>query len=216
MQTIHIDSLDELPHAAAAVINALEGRSVVVFRGEMGAGKTTLIREIVARLGADDTVTSPTFAIVNQYTTHEGKNIDQPARRGLRLRLRRIFLLRESLSGRMAREDRRAAARRGDDRADRRRRRRRAHDRNRLTPDSAQYPCIVLLNTDFPPSGSSRRDHPAHGCNRECVIQPGSNDRLPKRISGVVSFPTPQRETERSREPAGQIRLATLYHPCSK
>ena len=55
MQTIHIDSLDELPHAAAAVINALEGRSVVVFRGEMGAGKTTLIREIVARLGADDT-----------------------------------------------------------------------------------------------------------------------------------------------------------------
>lgn len=39
MQTIHIDSLDELPHAAAAVINALEGRSVVVFRGEMGAGQ---------------------------------------------------------------------------------------------------------------------------------------------------------------------------------
>ena len=67
--------MDELPHAAAAVINALEGRSVVVFRGEMGAGKTTLIREIVARLGADDTVTSPTFAIVNQYTTREGKNI---------------------------------------------------------------------------------------------------------------------------------------------
>ena len=78
MQTIHIDSLDELPHAAAAVINALEGRSVVVFRGEMGAGKTTLIREIVARLGADDTVTSPTFAIVNQYTTREGKNISTP------------------------------------------------------------------------------------------------------------------------------------------
>ena len=83
MQTIHIDSLDELPHAAAAVINALEGRSVVVFRGEMGAGKTTVgrklarltEREIVARLGADDTVTSPTFAIVNQYTTREGKNI---------------------------------------------------------------------------------------------------------------------------------------------
>ena len=45
MQTINIDSLDELPHAAAAVINALEGRSVVVFRGEMGAGKTTLIRD---------------------------------------------------------------------------------------------------------------------------------------------------------------------------
>ena len=49
MQTIHIDSLDELPHAAAAVINALEGRSVVVFRGEMGAGKTTPGSELTTR-----------------------------------------------------------------------------------------------------------------------------------------------------------------------
>ena len=40
---------------------------MVAFRGEMGAGKTTLIREIAAELGAADTVTSPTFAIVNQY-----------------------------------------------------------------------------------------------------------------------------------------------------
>ena len=200
MQTIHIDSLDELPHAAAAVINALEGRSVVVFRGEMGAGKTTLIREIVARLGADDTVTSPTFAIVNQYTTREGKNI-------YHFDFYRINRLEEAYdfgyeeyfySGDLCLVE-------WPEKIE-----------ELLPPDSAQYPCIVLLNTDFPPSGSSRRDHPAHGCNRECVIQPGSNDRLPKRISGVVSFPTPQRETGRSREPAGQIRLATLYHPCSK
>ena len=48
MQTIHIDSLDELPHAAAAVINALEGRSVVVFRGEMGRllRKMLLMRKV--------------------------------------------------------------------------------------------------------------------------------------------------------------------------
>ena len=67
------------------------GRTVVAFRGEMGAGKTTLIREIVARLGADDTVTSPTFAIVNQYTTGaKGRHIyplrflpDQPASKRL-------------------------------------------------------------------------------------------------------------------------------------
>lgn len=67
--TLHIDSLNELPELADAVIEALDGRSVVVFRGEMGAGKTTLIREILARLGSEDNVTSPTFAIVNQYTT---------------------------------------------------------------------------------------------------------------------------------------------------
>lgn len=75
MQTIHIDSQSDLPQAASAVVDALGERSVVVFRGEMGAGKTTLIREIVARLGAGDTVTSPTFAIINQYSTRQGRCI---------------------------------------------------------------------------------------------------------------------------------------------
>ena len=67
MRTIHITSQDELPDVAQAVIRSLGRRTVVAFRGGMGAGKTTLIREIVAALGSADTVTSPTFAIVNQY-----------------------------------------------------------------------------------------------------------------------------------------------------
>ena len=67
MKTIHITSQDELPQVAEAVIRALGRRTVVALRGEMGAGKTTLIREIAAQLGATDTVTSPTFALVNQY-----------------------------------------------------------------------------------------------------------------------------------------------------
>ena len=67
MRTIHITSQDELPDVARAVIRSLGRRTVVAFRGDMGAGKTTLIREIVAALGSADTVTSPTFAIVNQY-----------------------------------------------------------------------------------------------------------------------------------------------------
>lgn len=73
--TLHIDSLNELPEVADAVIEALDGRTVVVFRGEMGAGKTTLIREILARLGSEDNVTSPTFALVNQYTTAAGRPV---------------------------------------------------------------------------------------------------------------------------------------------
>ena len=68
MRTIHITSQDELPDVARAVIRSLGRRTVVAFRGGMGAGKTTLIREIVAALGSADTVTSPTFAIVNHYT----------------------------------------------------------------------------------------------------------------------------------------------------
>ena len=73
--TIYADSLAALPAAAEAVVEALQGRSVVAFRGGMGAGKTTLIREIAAFLGSSDTVTSPTFAIVNQYEGEGGRRI---------------------------------------------------------------------------------------------------------------------------------------------
>ncbi len=71
MKTLHIDSLDGLRNAAEAIIEALNGRTVVALRGEMGAGKTTLVSEIARLLGAEDDVTSPTFAIVNQYEGRE-------------------------------------------------------------------------------------------------------------------------------------------------
>ncbi len=71
MKRIEIDSLSELPRVAEAVIEALDGRSVVLLRGGMGAGKTTLVSRIAALLGAEDTVTSPTFALVNQYEGQE-------------------------------------------------------------------------------------------------------------------------------------------------
>lgn len=64
---IKIDSLDELDSVAEAVLESLDGRTVVAFDAPMGAGKTTLISRIAAQLGAEDDVTSPTFAIVNQY-----------------------------------------------------------------------------------------------------------------------------------------------------
>ena len=64
---IQIESLDELDGVAQAVIDSLNGRTVVAFDAPMGAGKTTLISRIAALLGAEDDVTSPTFAIVNQY-----------------------------------------------------------------------------------------------------------------------------------------------------
>lgn len=64
---IEIESLAELDDVAQAVLDALDGRTVVAFDAPMGAGKTTLISRIAALLDADDAVTSPTFAIVNQY-----------------------------------------------------------------------------------------------------------------------------------------------------
>ena len=67
MKRIEIDSLSALDSVAEQVLASLEGRTVVIFRGGMGAGKTTLISRIVRSLGSEDTVTSPTFALVNQY-----------------------------------------------------------------------------------------------------------------------------------------------------
>ena len=75
MKKIEIESLSELPKVAEAVLGELRGRSVVLFRGPMGAVKTTLISRIAAALGAEDTVTSPTFALVNQYEGEGGRRI---------------------------------------------------------------------------------------------------------------------------------------------
>lgn len=72
---LKIDSINDLPEAADAILKALNGRSIVAFWGEMGAGKTTLIRALCDRLGVTDTVTSPTFALVNEYHTETGEPI---------------------------------------------------------------------------------------------------------------------------------------------
>ena len=72
---LKIDSINDLPEAADAILEALNGRSIVAFWGEMGAGTTTLIRALCDRLGVTDTVTSPTFALVNEYHTEMGEPI---------------------------------------------------------------------------------------------------------------------------------------------
>ena len=71
MKSIRITSQEELPEVARMILESLGERRVVAFYGRMGAGKTTLIREIVSLAGSDDNVTSPTFAIVNQYSSTE-------------------------------------------------------------------------------------------------------------------------------------------------
>ncbi|MBQ2992497.1 MAG: tRNA (adenosine(37)-N6)-threonylcarbamoyltransferase complex ATPase subunit type 1 TsaE [Alistipes sp.] len=75
MRDITIHSTDELPMVAEQVIDALDGRSVVALFGPMGAGKTTLVSAIMEHLGSADTVTSPTFALVNQYYTADNQPI---------------------------------------------------------------------------------------------------------------------------------------------
>ena len=71
MKQITIDSLSELPKVAELVLESLEGRNVVAFFAPMGAGKTALISALMEKTGSEDIVTSPTFALVNQYYTAE-------------------------------------------------------------------------------------------------------------------------------------------------
>jgi len=60
-------SLDVLDEVAKDIVAALEGRKIILFYGEMGSGKTTLIKEICKQLGVRDSMSSPTYAIVNEY-----------------------------------------------------------------------------------------------------------------------------------------------------
>lgn len=64
---IKINSLGEIEKAAKEFIAQMGDNTVFAFYGSMGAGKTTFIKAICEALGVTDVITSPTFAIVNEY-----------------------------------------------------------------------------------------------------------------------------------------------------
>ena len=72
---IKINDLEHIREAARQFIDAMGDQQVYAFYGHMGAGKTTFIKAICEELGVDDVVTSPTFAIVNEYTAADGTAI---------------------------------------------------------------------------------------------------------------------------------------------
>ena len=68
MNTIIINSLEEIEEAARRFVEMMDDRTVYAFYGEMGAGKTTFINALSRALGVEDDATgSPSFAIVNEY-----------------------------------------------------------------------------------------------------------------------------------------------------
>jgi tRNA threonylcarbamoyladenosine biosynthesis protein TsaE len=60
-------SFSQIPNSASEIIKFAEDSRIFLFYGDMGAGKTTLIKALCERLGTTETVTSPTFSIVNEY-----------------------------------------------------------------------------------------------------------------------------------------------------
>ena len=65
--TIRIESLEKIQEAAKNFVANMGDNTVFAFYGKMGAGKTTFVKAICEELGVEDTITSPTFANVNEY-----------------------------------------------------------------------------------------------------------------------------------------------------
>lgn len=70
--SINIDNLENIQEAAQSFIQAIGNRKVFAFYGKMGAGKTTFIKAICEALGVKEVITSPTFAIINEYEATDG------------------------------------------------------------------------------------------------------------------------------------------------
>lgn len=75
MTPIEIEGIEALPIATASLLPYIKEADVVAFYGKMGAGKTTLIKELCKQLGVIDVVNSPTFSLVNEYHTENGETI---------------------------------------------------------------------------------------------------------------------------------------------
>jgi tRNA threonylcarbamoyladenosine biosynthesis protein TsaE len=60
-------SQTQLPAIASEILSFAPNNRIFIFYGDMGAGKTTLIKSLCSQLGSNDNITSPTFSIVNQY-----------------------------------------------------------------------------------------------------------------------------------------------------
>ena len=67
MNTFYIDSLEQIDDVAKAFLAQYTNEYVIAFYGEMGVGKTTFIKALCKALHINDTVNSPSFAIVNEY-----------------------------------------------------------------------------------------------------------------------------------------------------
>ena len=71
VHTIYISHLEKVPAAAKQIIEIIGDNRIVLLRGDLGAGKTTLTQQIVTTLGHTGSTSSPTYSLINEY---EGSN----------------------------------------------------------------------------------------------------------------------------------------------
>lgn len=70
-----IHGVEALTEVSDCLMSLRDEADIIAFYGSMGAGKTTLIKNLCHRMGVTDEVNSPTFAIVNEYATIEGESV---------------------------------------------------------------------------------------------------------------------------------------------
>ena len=68
-------TLETIETAVAKFLSAISDKKVIAFHGEMGAGKTTFITAVCKALQVQETISSPTFSIINEYTSKSGNVI---------------------------------------------------------------------------------------------------------------------------------------------
>ncbi|KAA3439447.1 tRNA (adenosine(37)-N6)-threonylcarbamoyltransferase complex ATPase subunit type 1 TsaE [Rufibacter hautae] len=74
-KTINILTKADLPQAAAELLSFIGQKKIILFEGDMAAGKTTFIKAICAQKGVREPVSSPTFSLVNEYEAADGELI---------------------------------------------------------------------------------------------------------------------------------------------
>ncbi|NLE35749.1 MAG: tRNA (adenosine(37)-N6)-threonylcarbamoyltransferase complex ATPase subunit type 1 TsaE [Bacteroidales bacterium] len=72
---IVVGDKSRLREAARQFLKETAGHTIFAIYGQMGSGKTTLIRALCSEMGVTDTVTSPTFTLINEYRIHSGSPV---------------------------------------------------------------------------------------------------------------------------------------------
>lgn len=71
MKTYTIENLATIHQAAEAFVHDMDQQTVYAFYGPMGVGKTTFIKALCEKLGVEDVINSPTFALINEYRSEQ-------------------------------------------------------------------------------------------------------------------------------------------------
>lgn len=69
------NNIQQLPAIAKQILESFKSEKIFAFYGKMGSGKTTFIKEMCKQLGVNEVITSPTFALVNEYSGKENQTI---------------------------------------------------------------------------------------------------------------------------------------------